>query len=335
MRIWLIIAALLAAPAAVQAKGLEKAVAATGLTGTLRGAMLTPSDVEDPPVVLIVPGSGPTDKNGNNPLGATAASYLRLAEALVDQGVASVRIDKRGMFDSAGAAADPNKITVADYARDVEAWAQALKPVTGAPCIWLLGHSEGALVVAAAAAERSRDVCGLILVAGPGRPLGQVLRDQLRANPANAPLLDQAFAAIDKLEHRQPVDIAALPAPLQMLFLPAVQPFLMDLMSYDPAELLRKYTGPVLVVQGANDLQVSMADAERLAAARPGVRLVKVEGMNHVLKEAPADRAANLATYRDPLKPVAHEAVEAIVDFVKDEHDAADSSPLPLRPGAL
>jgi uncharacterized protein len=60
-----------------------------------------------------------------------------------------------------------------------------------------------------------------------------------------------------------------------------------------------------------------MADAERLAAARPGVKLVKVEGMNHVLKDAPADRAGNLATYRDPLKPVAHGAVDAIVDFVK------------------
>jgi pimeloyl-ACP methyl ester carboxylesterase len=313
----LIIAALLASPVAAEAKGLEKSVAATGATGTLKGVMLTPSDVARPPVVLIVPGSGPTDKDGNNPLGATAASYRLLAEALVDQGVASVRIDKRGMFDSAGAAADPNKITIADYARDVQAWAQALKAVTGAPCIWVLGHSEGALVATAAAAERSQDICGLVLVAGPGRPLGQVLREQLKSNPANAPLLDQAFAAIEKLENRQPVDITALPAALQMLFLPAVQPFLMDLMSYDPPELLKRYDGPVLVVQGANDLQISMADAERLAAARPGVKLVAVEGMNHVLKEAPADRAANLATYRDPLKPVAHRAVTAIVDFVK------------------
>lgn len=317
VRAWLMIAALLAVPMAAQARGLEKAVAATGATGALKGVMLTPSDVERPPVVLIVPGSGPTDKDGNNALGATAASYRLLAEALVDQGVASVRIDKRGMFDSAGAAADPNAVTIADYARDVEAWAQALKPVTEAPCIWVLGHSEGALVASAAAAERSDDICGLILVAGPGRPLGQVLREQLRANPANAPLLDAAFEAIAKLERREPVDVAALPAPLQVLFLPAVQPFLTDLMSYDPPELLKRYRGPVLVIQGEHDLQISMADAERLAAARPGVKLVKVKGMNHVLKEAPADRAGNFATYRDPLKPVARRAVEAIVDFVR------------------
>ncbi|HEX2560731.1 alpha/beta hydrolase [Phenylobacterium sp.] len=317
MRAWLLIAALLTAPLAVQAKGLEKSVAATGAGGTLHGAMLTPSDVARPPVVLIVPGSGPTDKDGNNPLGATAASYRRLAEAMVDQGVASVRIDKRGMFDSAGAAADPNKVTIADYARDVQAWAQALKPVTGARCIWLLGHSEGALVAAAAAAERSDDVCGLVLVAAPGRPLGQVLRDQLKANPANAALMADALAVIEKLERRQPVDVSRLDPALQRLFSPVVQPFLMDLIAYDPPELLKKYKGPVLVVQGTTDLQITMADAERLAAARPGVKLVKVKGMNHVLKEAPADRAGNLATYRDPLKPVAHGAVDAIVDFVK------------------
>ncbi len=111
----LVLAAVLAAaPLTASAKGVERAVAAIGATGPLHGMMLTPSDVEHPPVVLIIPGSGPTDKDGNNALGASAASYRRLAEALVDQGVASVRIDKRGMFDSARAAPDPNKVTIAD-----------------------------------------------------------------------------------------------------------------------------------------------------------------------------------------------------------------------------
>jgi pimeloyl-ACP methyl ester carboxylesterase len=306
-----------AAPLAASAKGMERAVAAVGATGPLHGLMLTPSDVEKPPVVLIIPGSGPTDRDGNNTLGATAASYRLLAEAMVDQGVASVRIDKRGMFTSAGAAADPNDVTISDYAHDVKAWAEALKPVTGAPCVWLLGHSEGALVAAAAAAERSKDICGVILVAGPGRPLGQLLREQLKANPANEPILAEAFGVLDKLEKGERAEVAGLHPAVQRLFHPAVQGFLIDAMRYDPPDLIEKYPGPVLVVQGTNDLQVSMADAERLAKARPGVKLVKVKGANHVLKEAPADRAANLATYRDPLKPVAHGVVDAVVDFVK------------------
>lgn len=305
------------APLAASAKGLERAVAAIGSSGPLHGLMLSPSGVDKPPVVLIIPGSGPTDRDGNNRLGATAASYRLLAEAMVDQGVASVRIDKRGLFSSAGAARDPNDVTIADYAHDVEAWAQALKPVTGAACVWLLGHSEGALVAAAAAAERSQDICGVILVAGPGRPLGQLLREQLKANPANEPILAQALAVLDQLEKGKRVDVAELPAPLQRLFDPSVQGFLINAMSYDPPALIGRYSGPVLVVQGTNDLQVSMADAERLAKARPGVKLVKVKGANHVLKEAPADRAANLATYNDPLQPVAHGVVDAVVDFVK------------------
>ncbi|HEY9217964.1 MAG TPA: alpha/beta hydrolase, partial [Phenylobacterium sp.] len=162
------------------------------------------------------------------------------------------------------------------------------------------------------------DVCGVILVAGPGRPLGQVLRDQLKANPANAPVLNDAMAAIDMLESGKRVDVSGLDPSLQRLFHPSVQDFLISALSYDPADLVRKYSGPVLVIQGTTDLQISVADAERLAAARPGVKLVKVAGVNHVLKEAPAERAANLATYNDPLKPVAAGVVNAIVDFVKD-----------------
>ncbi|HEY9219799.1 MAG TPA: alpha/beta hydrolase, partial [Phenylobacterium sp.] len=130
LRVLLLGLCLSLAPLAAQAKGVERSIAATGATGTLMGAMLTPSDVERPPVVLIIPGSGPTDRDGNSGMGARPASYRLLAEAMVDQGVASVRIDKRGLFDSAGAALDPNKVTIADYARDVEAWAQALKPAT-------------------------------------------------------------------------------------------------------------------------------------------------------------------------------------------------------------
>ena len=65
--------------------------------------------------MLIVPGSGPTDRDGNNPMGVAAAPYRMLAEALAARGIGSVRIDKRGMFASAGAAADPNAVTIGDY----------------------------------------------------------------------------------------------------------------------------------------------------------------------------------------------------------------------------
>jgi pimeloyl-ACP methyl ester carboxylesterase len=273
--------------------------------------------------VLIIPGSGPTDRDGNNPLGVRAASYRLLAEGLAARGIGSVRIDKRGMFGSRTAVADANAVTVADYASDVRAWVKAIRAATGAPCVWLLGHSEGGLVALAAASEASEGVCGLILVAAPGRKVGAALREQLRANPANAPLLDQALAAIDRLEAGQRVDAAALHPALMSLFAPPVQGFLISLLAQDPASLLARYPGPALVVHGRRDIQAAVADAERLAAARPGVKLVMLDEVNHVLKRvATDDRAANAAAYSNPDLPLAPEVVEAVAGFVS-QHGAA------------
>ena len=269
------------------------------------------------PVVVIIPGSGPTDRDGNNPLGVKAAPYRMLAEGLAGKGVSTLRIDKRGMFESKAAIADPNAVTVADYAADAHAWADAARRRAGAKCAWLLGHSEGALV-ALAAAQKPAGLCGVILVSGPGRKLADVLRDQLRANPANAPLLPQAMGAIDSLEAGKTVDSTGFAAPLQGLFNAKVQPFLMDLMRQDPTGEIARISLPVLIVQGAKDIQVSVADANALHAAQPKAKLAIIPGMNHVLKDVEGDdRAANLATYGNPDLPVDPSAVETIAAFVK------------------
>jgi pimeloyl-ACP methyl ester carboxylesterase len=306
---------LLASCRPAAAAPVETFVETQGPTGVLKGTMLAPADGAKAPLVLIIPGSGPTDRDGDSPTGLKAASYRLLAEALARDGVDSVRIDKRGMFASAGAG-DPNHVTISGYAEDVHAWTQSLRRQTGAPCVWLLGHSEGGLV-ALVAAQSPADICGLVLVAAAGRPLGDVLREQLKANPANAPLLDQALPAIDKLAAGQHVDTSGMNPALLPLFYPAVQDFLIDEMSYDPAKLMAAYPGPVLVLQGSTDLQVSMADAQRLAAARPGVKLAVLDGVNHVLKSAPLDRGANMATYADPSLPLAPGVADAIAAFVK------------------
>ena len=187
------------------------------------------------PVILIVPGSGPTDRDGNNPLGVNANTYKHLAEQLAAQGVSTVRVDKRGMFASAGAG-DPNSVTVESYAADYRLWVGATRAATGAPCVFLLGHSEGALMVSAAAIGQT-DVCGLLLVSGAGRTLGDVLRAQLEANPANAPLLDQAFAAIRELEGGQPADRKHFHPALAWLFDPSLEGFLISVMAADPVAL--------------------------------------------------------------------------------------------------
>lgn len=293
-------------------------IEAQGPAGILRGSVLAPTANANGAVVLIIPGSGPTDRDGNNPMGIRASTYRLLAEGLAEQGVASVRIDKRGMFASAATGIDANAVVIDDYAADIAAWTAAIRERTGARCVWLAGHSEGALV-ALVAAQTDVNVCGIILIAGGGRRLSDVIREQLRANPANAPLLEESERIIRELEAGRRVPASQISAPLQPLFRENVQGFVISLFSYDPPALLRAYQGPVLIMQGTTDLQVTMQDAELLAAARPGVELVRLEGVNHVLKEAPMDRGANLATYGNANLPLAPGIAERIAAFMADQ----------------
>lgn len=290
-------------------------ITAPGPQGPLAGTMVDAG--ADAPVVLIIPGSGPTDRDGNNAMGVTAAPYRLLAEALAERGVSTVRIDKRGMFGSKGAVPDPNSVTIADYADDTHNWVRAIRDRTGSNCVWLLGHSEGGLI-ALLAAQRPESICGIVLVATAGRRIGDVMREQLRSNAANAPVLDAALLAIDSLEAGKRVDTADMHPALQALFAPQVQGFIIDFMAYDPAELAQRVRLPMMIVQGGRDIQVSQKDFEALRSASPGAEFLVIEDMSHVLKMVDGEgRAANLATYTDPSLPVSEQLANAVSDFVK------------------
>lgn len=301
--------------AATVSPPLQTFLEAPGPAGLLKGTMLVPASGATP-IMLVVPGSGPTDRDGNNPLGVKASTYRLLVEGLAARGIGTVRIDKRGMFASSAAVADANAVTIDDYVTDVEAWIAVIRKQTGAPCVWVLGHSEGGLV-ALAAAQKAADICGLVLVSTAGRALGEVLREQLRSNPANAPILAQATSAIDALEAGKRVDVTRMHPALQGLFSPQVQGFLISMFSYDPAKLIATVRKPVLILQGKRDMQVSVADAERLKQAAPEAKLVLLDDTNHVLKMVTSDdRRANGATYADPSLPLAPGVVDAIAGFV-------------------
>ena len=293
------------------------ALAAADLTipgpkGPLAGTLTDPSP--SAPAIILIPGSGPTDRNGDSPLGVSGGIFRQLAEQLAAKGVATLRIDKRGMFGSKAAIANPNAVTFGDYAADVHDWARLLK-ARGKRCAWVAGHSEGGLAALVAAQDPS-DICGLILLSAPGRPVGTVMREQLK--PKLPPAMFGAFdAAMAKLERGEKVDPATVPAPLAPLFAPSLQGFMIDFASRDPAKLAAATKLPMLIVQGETDIQVSINDAKLLAAARPDARLVMLPGVNHVWRMAPADPAANAATYNDASLPIAPAVADAIADFVK------------------
>ncbi|MGA2397640.1 MAG: alpha/beta fold hydrolase [Steroidobacteraceae bacterium] len=290
-------------------------IEAPGPAGPLQGTLQGPLPVRGP-VVLMIPGSGPTNRDGDNRQGLRAATYRLLARGLAAHGVTTVRIDKRGMFGSSAAVPDGNAVTIEDYVADVRSWTTVIRQRTGASCIWLLGHSEGGLV-AMAAAQKEPDVCGLLLIAAAGRPMGEVLREQLTAHPAYPSMASEAGAVIDALQAGKRVDVALMQPPLQRLFAPQVQGFLISAFSYDPAQLLRGYAKPVLILQGQRDIQVPEADARLLRQADPKATLMLLPDVNHVLKSvASDDRKTNAATYTDPDLPLAPGVVDSIAGFL-------------------
>jgi len=178
----------------------------------------------------------------------------------------------------------------------------------------MLGHSEGGMMVSAASVNNP-DVCSLILVAAPGRPFGTILREQLKANPANIIIMKPALKAIETLEAGERVDTEKMNPALKPLFYPAVQGFLISIMTKNPAQIAKDAAKPTLIVQGKHDIQVTEEDAKLLAEATGG-KLVLIEGMNHILKDSPANRIGNMMTYNKPDLPISEEAIDAISDFV-------------------
>ena len=266
------------------------------------------------PAVLIIAGSGPTDRNGDSTIPGVRPATLRLiAEALAAEGVSSLRFDKRAIGASAGAATSEEDLRFTTYVDDAVAWSRYLRTQRGVSCVVLLGHSEGALIAALAAARTP--ACGLIEISGPGRTMAALVEAQLRAAPMPPELLAQALTILGDLRTGHPV--ADVPDSLAALFRPSVQPYLMSELNIDPVQALAAVHVPVLLMQGDTDLQVPVQDAQRLRSGRPDARLVILSGVNHVLKDAPAERGANIAAYADPNLPLSAAVAPTLLEFVR------------------
>lgn len=293
------------------AQGVEEVELSTE-TGVLKGTLMVPDGEGQFPIVLIIAGSGPTDRNGNNPM-MTNNSLLLLGEGLMEAGIASLRFDKRGIAASATAMSKEEDLRFETYVDDVVGWAEKLRKDPRFNELIILGHSEGSLLGMIASYRVSADK--FISLAGVGRPAADVLRDQLSAQPPAITAMTDPI--LDTLETGQTVE--GVNPMLNALFRPSVQPYLISWFKYDPKEEIAKLSCPVLIVQGNTDLQVKVEDANLLASGNPkGVKVI-LEGMNHVLKNAPPDRMANAQTYNDPDLPLQDGLMERLIDFIGTE----------------
>jgi len=265
------------------------------------------------PVVLIIAGSGPTDRDGNNP--AMRNDSLRMvATALADAGFAAVRYDKRGIGASFAVAPDESALRFDAYVDDAAAWIAQLKADARFTRVVVLGHSEGALIGMPAARRAGADA--YISVAGIADGIGAILRRQLagKLTPGLAAANERILASLEV-----GATVPEVPGPLVGLYRPSVQPYLISAMRYRPAEEMAALPirMPVLIVQGTTDIQVGVDQAQRLKAARPDATLAILPGMNHVLKAVAADPVRQLASYNDPALPLAPQLADTIIGFLR------------------
>lgn len=278
-------------------------------TGTIEGTLYEVPATKAS-VVLIIAGSGPTDRNCNSPaFGMQTDAYKLLAAELARRGVASLRYDKRGVGASVAAMASEKHLRFETYVDDAAALIEQLAADSRFTKVAVAGHSEGSLIGMLAAQGAPADA--FVSLEGGGRPIEAILREQLKSK-LTPELYAKADAIISSLQDDKTV--TEIPDDLAVLFRPSVQPYLISWLKYDPAVEIAKLRIPIVVVQGTADVQTTMIDAQALHVAAPSSKLVVVEGMNHVLKRAPdvSSQTAILRGYADPSLPVDHHVTDAI-----------------------
>lgn len=277
--------------------------------GTIYGTLTLPSGKGDFPIAIIHQGSGPTDRDGNSHISGDNNSLKMIAEALAESGIASLRYDKRGIAASMALVEKEEELIFEDYINDLNLWVDKVREDSRFNKVFIIGHSEGALIGGQAAADSKVD--GFISLAGVGYSIYDTLLRQLSSQPKE--ITDRTTPILEELNKGNFVE--DVPEDLYALFRSSVQPYLISWFKYDPVEVYRSIEAPILIIQGDNDVQVTVEDAEALHTAKES-KLLIIEGMNHILKDAPRDMEGNLATYKEPELPLNEELKKELIDFI-------------------
>lgn len=279
----------------------------------LQGTLVTADVKEDTtqPVALLIADSGPSDRDGNNPLLGRSEVLERLAESLAAQGIASLRYDKRGIGSSTNEEFDESQLRFSQLVNDAGAWVSLLKKDKRFNKVIIIGHGEGAVIGMQAAILTKPN--GLVTIAAPATPGSVILRNQIASmiDPADR---SKANEILTQLEKGEPT--AKVPATLSALFRPSIQPYLLSWFAIQPAEQIAIVPCPVFFIQGTNDLLVPAEHADLLRKARPEAKRFLIQDMNHVMRKVSLDLSEQLASYKDGEAPIAKEIAPAINEFI-------------------
>ena len=273
----------------------------------VEGTLLAPRQ-ETVPLAIIINGSGPIDRNGNEMMTKNNAAK-KLAEALAKKGIATFRYDKRTL-KAQQLNIDEKDMRFDDFIDDAKAVIKRFSELPNYSSLYIIGHSQGSLVGMIAAQEKAD---GFISIAGAGQTIDSLIVEQIgRQMPG---LEESARTAFNEL--RANGKVKDYNQGLASLFKKSVQPFMFSWMKYDPQQEIKKLEMPVLIINGDNDLQVNTNEAEKLKAAKPEAELVIIENMNHIYRIIDKnDDIANQKSYNEPLRPISNEMVEQISNFI-------------------
>lgn len=273
------------------------------------GTLLTPKP-ESNTLVIIIGGSGPTDRNGNQRM-TRNNSLKMIAQGLAKEGFASFRYDKRIFTLLQRQALDEKKLRFDHFIEDAVSVINYFKENKSFEKIYVLGHSQGALVGMEAALQTT--INGYISLAGVGQSIDRVIVNQIGMQMPR--LKDETIEAITTLKEKGRVD--NFNTALGSILRHDIQPFMASWMKYDPALEIAKMNVPILIINGTNDLQVDTQEAQRLKDASPNASLEIIKNMNHVLKTVSDDDLENVKTYNNTSIPLAAELIPIIKDFLQ------------------
>jgi len=283
--------------------------------GQLEGTLSIADTTKKTPIVYIIAGSGPSDRDGNSS-SLKCNDHLMLSDALLAEGISTLRVDKRMSGNSIFEISSEEDMRFDVFVNDAKSWIHYIDSLDQFSNIVVIGHSQGSLV-GMLASKNNDKVDAFISLAGPSGKVLKKIREQIYTQtPALKTGLEPIFLKLEKGER-----VDSIPPMLNSLFRTSVQPFLISWDKYNPTEEIKKLNIPVAIVQGTTDFQVSLTDAEELKEAYPKAELMIVEGMNHVMKDAPLDRMKNMATYSDPDLPLMEGFSDRLVEFIKSVYN--------------
>lgn len=275
--------------------------------GAIDAVLTIPPDVERPPVVLLIAGSGSTDHDGNGPQ-VKPATLKKLSEQLAARKIATLRYDKRGAGGWKPEFGPPEDFRFKDYVDDATALINYLRSGGKFSKVILIGHSEGGLVAILTA--RRVPVDRLVLLATAARRQGDLVKAQLEKTLAPE-VFKPIATAIDAIMAGQIVD----PPPRGLSIPPPMQPGIASAFTEDPIDPLKLIEAPTLIVGGGRDRQVARLDFVALSAASPLAKTLWLPDMNHVLVDV-TDETDDLKAYNQPERALDATLIDTVAAFI-------------------